>query len=315
MAPNKNNGLQLIESLETGEQRIYNSVFVEAKHVNILSNELAVKIVSKLAETKACAMDLARDLNQHEQKIYYYLRKLEEAGVVKKVGTERRFGMIAKLYSAVSPIVSTKLYEDERLMKVDGKGDVFAASLFYPFVNNGKMESKIVVGDTYSHGRFDTQSSEGNYAFDLALLLGGLVRDPKFPNYKLDTEMSETDLKNNLILIGNSKTNTIIDKLNTQLPLYFDEAKDFCVASKVLGKTYDDPRVGIVLKVNNPFDNTKKILLLGGKTRGTRAAILACTIHLKDLLDRADKDGNIMCLVKGFDKDGDKVIDEVKFVE
>ncbi len=315
MATNKNNGLQLIESLETGEQRVYNSVFVDHKNVNILSNDLAIKIVAKLAESKGCAMDLSRDLNQHEQKIYYYLRKLETAGVVKKVGTERRFGMTAKMYSAVSPIVATKLYDDGHLMKADGKANVFAASLFYPFVNNGKMESKIVIGDTYSHGRFDTQSSEGNYAFDLALLLGGLVRDPKFPNYKLDTEMTETDLKNNLILIGSAKTNTIIDKLNAQLPLYFDETKDFCVASKVLGKTYDDPRVGIVLKVNNPFDNTKKILLLGGKTRGTRAAILACTVHIKDLLDKTDKEGNIMCLVKGYDKDGDKVIDEVKFVE
>ena len=177
------------------------------------------------------------------------------------------------------------------------------------------MDAKIVIGDPYSHGRFDSQSSEGNFAFDLALLMGGLIKGIKFPNYKLDTEVKESDLKNNLILIGSSKTNTIIDKINQHLPLYFDESKDFCVASRIVGKTYDDPRVGIFLKINNPFDPTKKILVLGGKNRGTRSALLACTNHVEDILSKTDKDGNIICLLKGFDKDGDGVIDDIKIME
>jgi len=83
------NNLQVIENLENGQKKVYSSIFVDTETIDILSNDLALKIVSKLALSKACAMDLARDLEQHEQKIYYHLRRLEQAGIIKKVGTEK----------------------------------------------------------------------------------------------------------------------------------------------------------------------------------------------------------------------------------
>lgn len=311
------NNLQVIESLETGEQRIYNSVLVDPKNIDIISNNLAMQIVNKLAGTKSCAMDLSRELKQHEQKIYYHIRRLEEAGIIKRAGIERRFGMTAKMFTASSPIISAKLYDDgQTLNSKELSVDYHTAQFFYPFVHEGKLDAKIIVGDTSSHGRFDGEAREGNYGFDLAMLLGGLIRNLKFPSYKLDTEVTEDDLKGNLILIGNPKTNTIIDKINNSLPIFFDESKAFSFVSRSNGTFYDDPTVGLILKINNPLDNTKKILLIGGiKTRGSRAAFLACTKHIKELLEKTDKEGNLMCLVKGVDRDGDRVIDEVKFVD
>ncbi len=309
--------LQVVENLDTGVQKIYNSVFVDPKYIDIIRNDLAMQIIGKLAGSKSCAMDLSRELKQHEQKIYYHIRRLEQAGIIKRAGVERRFGMLAKMYTTVSPIVSAKLYEDGTIVNnKDLSVDYHKAQFFYPFVHEGKLDAKIIVGDTSTHGRFDAESREGNYIFDLAMLLGGLVKNIKVPSYKLDTEVTDQDLKGNLILVGNSKTNTIIDKLNKDLSVYFDESKAFSLVNKFTSKIYDDPMVGIVLKINNPFDNTKKILLIGGsKTRGARSAFLACTKHIKELLEKADKEGNFLCLVKGVDRDGDKVIDEVTFVE
>ncbi len=316
----KTNGvkmLQLVENMDSGENKVYNSIFVDPKYIDIISNDLAMRIISQLSKAKGCAMDLSRELKQHEQKIYYHIRRLEEAGIIKRVGIERRFGMTAKMYGTVSPVISAKLYEDGAILKTDGiSGDLQTLQLFYPFVHEGRLDAKIVIGDTSMHGRFDGEGKEGNYGFDLAMLLGGLVKNLKFPSYKLDTEITDQDLKNNLILIGNPKTNTLIDKLNAELPIYFDESKGFSLVSKIDGKVYDDPTIGVILKINNPFDNTKKILLIGGiKTRGSRAGFLACTKHIKELLEKTDKEGNLVCLVKGVDRDGDRVIDEVKFVE
>lgn len=317
MAGNKNNGLQLIESLETGEQKVYHSVFVEPKYIDILSNELAVKIVGRLAASKGCAMDLSRDLKQHEQKIYYHLRRLEEAGIIKKVGTERRFGMIAKLYSPVSPVVSAKLYEDGKIIS-NGKVDIDPklSGLLSPFIENGELNAKIVVGDTYSHGRFDAVATETAHIFDLAMLLGKFVKELKLPTYKLDTEITQEDLKNNLILIGNARTNMIIDKVNDKLPVFFDVEKGWHIQSRLTNLAYEDARIGVILKLENPFNPEKKILIIGGvRTRGTQAAVIAFTKYTKQLANLHKEDGSLVSVVKGIDKDGDKILDDIKFLE
>ena len=98
---------------ENGEEwNAYNSLLLEPKNLGIFTNELALKIVLGLSKKPGCAMDLARKLGVDEQRIYYHLRKLEKAGIVKLMGTEMRYGMTAKIYQAVSPVVSAKLYED-----------------------------------------------------------------------------------------------------------------------------------------------------------------------------------------------------------
>lgn len=101
----------LIEEDGNG-RKAYNSLIMEPKNLSIFANELALRIVSELSKKPGCAMDLARKIEVDEQKIYYHLRKLEKTGIVKLVGTEMRYGMTAKIYRAVSPVVSAKLYED-----------------------------------------------------------------------------------------------------------------------------------------------------------------------------------------------------------
>lgn len=305
----------LIESDGKG-QKAYNSLLLKPKMLSILANELALSIVTELSKKPGCAMDLARKLEVDEQKIYYHIRKLENAKIIKLLGTEMRYGMTAKIYKVNGPVVAAKLYEDGHKFENDAPVmNLEMAKFFSPFVKDGKLNATVIIGDGYSHGRFDAAAKEGSHVFDLALMLGSLINHHEFPHYVLDTEVRSEQLKDNLILIGNSKTNTIVDRLNSSMPLFFDEKRDFAIISPEKNKVYDDPRMGMIVKMDSPFRKGMKILVLGGRTRGTKAAIMACTQHVSKVLDRIGDDGKVAMVVKGFDGDGDKVIDNVEFLE
>lgn len=296
------------------EKKAYSSLLIEPKMLGVLNTDLSVKIIQELAKNPACALDLARSLEQHEQKVYYHLRKLEKAGLVKFVKSEKRFGMIAKIYEVVSPVLSVKLYDDAQPLKKEIPENLQAVKFLSPFIMNGSFNATVVLGDTYSHGKFDMYSTEGVHAFDLAFLFGHYCMKTAFPHYKFDTEVFPEDLKNNLILVGHPQTNTILQKINASLPLFFNENDDWAIENKA-GLKIRDPRAGIIIKMDNPFEEGKKMLILAGRTRGTQTAILACTKFLNRLMEKVADQENFQVIVQGYDSDGDKVIDEMKFVE
>ncbi len=307
-----------LENLEDGH-KIYESVLVDPKNIDILRNTLALDIINKLSTDKLCAMDLSRELKQHEQKIYYHIKRLEEAGIIKHVSSEKRYGMTAKLYSAKCPIVATKVFDGGQVFDKDNKIGINPklSNFLSPFVENGKFNSQVIIGDTYSHGRFDAGATESAHIFDLAMMFGRFVTNLDFPNYRLDTETTVNDLKDiNVILIGNARTNMIIDKINPQLPVVFDPEKGRHIRSTATNKEYDDARIGLILKIDSPLNPEKKILLIGGtRTRGTQSAIIAFTKHTNKLIELEDSNGNMIAIVQGLDKDGDKILDSVKFLE
>lgn len=307
----------LVENDANG-QRIYDSLILGPKHLGIFSNDLALKIISEISKQPMCAMDLSKKLKQHEQKIYYHLRKMRNAGIVKLNGTEPRYGMTAKMFEIVSPVIATKLNDNGyEVKKISNIRDPEIEEFLNPFIKDGTLNAKIIIGDPYSHGRFDESSTEGPFITDFAMLLGKFATNIEFPCYMLDTEIIESDMKNNLILLGNSKTNVLIDKINSFLPLYFDEKNDYRLISRVTKNDYTDPRTGIIIKMTNPFNKNKKILIIGGVgSRGTRAAVLACTLYFSKVFVNIENNNGILArVVKGYDRSGNKVIDTVEVLE
>ena len=149
----------------------------------------------------------------------------------------------------------------------------------------------------------------------LAFLLGKFVKNENSINYKFDTNIDNNDLKENLILFGEPKVNTIINKLNLKLPVYFDYEKGYEIVSRATKSVYDAPRVGIIIKCENPWNKHKKILVISGiGIRGVLASVIAVTQHMDNVLENS-KSGNIARIVEGLDKDGDGVIDSVRFLE
>ncbi len=296
----------------------YNSILVSPEKLSIFGSELCLKVVKELAKKPCCAMDLARKLEQHEQKIYYHLRNLEGAGIINQIRTEQRYGMTAKIYAVVSPVVATRLYNDGYPLEDDiPVRNPAVLKFLHPFVKDGKLNAKIIVGNPRPHGKYDEAARDGAYVSDLALFLGNFIKKLELPCYKIDTQVREGDLKDNLILIGNPKFNIIVDKLNSALPLYFDKEKEWSIVSKLTNKTYNDLAVGLVIKCDNPFNKKKKILLLAGKrSRGTRAAIIALTQHTEKIMGGNTIDNKeIAKVVMGLDRDSDYEIDDVKFLE
>jgi DNA-binding transcriptional ArsR family regulator len=301
----------------------YDSILVHPKKMNIFNSDLSLKIINELVKEPGCAMDLARRLGQHEQKIYYHIRKMEDAGVIRMSNIEKRYGMNAKIYSVVSPVISTKIYDDgheveKKIQENPHIGDPDVQEFLMPFVKDGKLNAKIIVGDPNEHGRFDLRSKEGSYVHDFSLMLGSIASSMEFPCFIMDTEVRESDLKNNnLILIGNMRTNTIVDGIKEHLPIEFRSEGHFSFYSKKSRTAHMDPRTGYVIKTKNPFNHGKMIMVIGGiRTRGTRAAVVALTQSLKKLIEKNDsKNGDFLRIVKGLDKGGRGIVDSFEVLE
>jgi DNA-binding transcriptional ArsR family regulator len=303
--------------IDDGETPVaYDSILVAPNKLSIFGSELSLKVVRELAKKPGCAMDLARKLEQHEQKIYYHLRNLENAGIIKQLRTEQRYGMTAKIYDVVSPVVATKLYNDGYEIKDEARPkDPKILKFLYPFVKDGKLNAKIIIGNPYPHGEHEKGAYDGPYVTDFALFLGNFIKELKLPCYKLDTQVRKDDLNDNLIIIGNPKTNVVANKLNSELPLYFDKEKEWSVVSKETGKIYTDDTIGVIVKCTSPFNKRKKILMLAGKrSRGTISAIIAFTQNTNRLIND-EKSNRSYWIARGTDKDGDDFIDHVHFIE
>jgi len=303
-----------VEETDAG-QKAYEVLHLEPKKLNVLNSELSLKILQELARRPSCAMDIARRLKQHEQKIYYHLRRLEEAGIIKLLRKEDRVGATAKIYGVMQPYLAVKLFEGEHLTDVKTKAREI--DFFKPFIEDGRLDATIIVGSPDPHGEYGAQASDGSAAIDLALYLGSLVNKVS-PNYKLDTEARKRDLAGNLILIGGPKANIVIDKVNKSMPVYFDTKHDFNIVSSLTKSTYAGDEIGIAVKMKNPFAKSgdKYILVISGKRfKGTRAAILSIVKKMRELQRGNRLDDGFARIVRGIDKDADGIIDDVEFLE
>jgi len=308
----------VVEEEEDG-QRAYETLLIDDPKVfSVLSNELALKIIRELKKEPSCPMDVARKLNQHEQKIYYYIRKLEGLGLIRLIRTEERVGAVAKIYSVVSPFISFRLFDDEGVADVNSRAP--KVKFLRPFVENGKLNSIIVVGSPDPHGKYKSPASDGYCSINLAMFLGQFVRDMKIPYYKLDTQVRSKDLKKNMILIGGPKANIITEKINTHLPIYFnysEELREWNIVSSISRSIYREKYVGCIVRIQNPFSQGREILLMAGKGfTGSRAAVLGFTKYLKEVAKgNSFKPSVIAKVVRGIDVDSDGIVDDVEFLE
>jgi len=102
------NGCHLVE-VNGREKTICPTILVSPEKLNIFGSELSIKILREMAYGPICAMDIARNLGEHEQKIYYHINKMKRAGIIELAREEKRSRMTAKLFSLVAPAVSARL--------------------------------------------------------------------------------------------------------------------------------------------------------------------------------------------------------------
>jgi DNA-binding transcriptional ArsR family regulator len=286
---------------------------IKSEDVGKCLNKHSINIMKSLKKSPAYPKQLAKTLKMPEQNVYYYVKKLERAGLIKVIKEERLSGMIAKYYSPVSDSFYFKISD----FKEGSKSEEIESSFLRPFIEKGELNSLIVVGSPDPHGPLKARSRDGYFGMDLALFLGTFLNSVQNSRVKIDTEIQKKDLEeNNLIVIGGPIVNKVSEMIGDKSPIYFDELKKGFYSSAT-GKVYSNDEIGIITKFKSPFNKEKEILFIAGvRNSGTKSAIIAFLKHFHEI----EKGNNFVSkiegkVIEGIDLDSDGLIDEVEFLE
>lgn len=292
--------------------------FINTKEIDFnisssVTGSIPKKIISSISENAKYPKQIAKELGIHEQNVYYYIKKLEKAGIIGVSKQENINGTIANYYSLISDSFFFKFGEFQESTKVVEK----ESDYLKPFIVNGKLDALIVVGSPDPHGPQKARSRDGYFGMDFALFLGTFLNYVPDSFVKLDTEVTEKDLnENNLIVIGGPIVNKVSMMVGSKLPIYFDEEKRG-VYSKITKKTYFTDEVGYVCRQESPFNSNKEILLLAGlRNSGTKAVILAFLKYFEKIKVGNIFDNYLMAkVVEGVDLNSDGFVDDCEFLE
>ena len=316
--------------LLTGEKRECKvkdiAVFEDRERLKAVLNKLSWKILEILGEKEMYPMEIAKKLKVHEQKIYYHIRKLAKAGVIKVVREEEKKGAIAKYYKVSFPAFGVELPYGYRTIKTVSIPSINEKmkQFFSPFVKeDGSFDGKVVVGSPDPHGPFKARARDGHYASYLTFFLGQFVKLPEDFAVKLDVDVkAEKEEDNNLILVGGPGTNLITKEVNKFLPIRFDmmpSEHGFLLGGLVSEKTgtvYTGDTVGVISRIVNPWDKEKRIIVLAGnKAVGTKACVIALAKFWKETLKNFSGQDKFATLIQGFDLDGDGKVDSIEALE
>ena len=285
---------------------------LKPKQVKAVSSELAEKILGIIASKPSYPKEISKKLNVHEQKVYYHIRNLEKAGIIKVVKKETKQGALASYYDLAEPAFLVRFKDYKKTQRITTLKE---SKFLEPFIKDGQLDALIVVGSPDPHGPEKARSRDGYYGIDLALFIGTFLNYVPSLNVKLDTETREQDLRdNNLIVIGGPIVNKITGDINNKLPIRFKEGNIF---STITNKEYTTDESALIVKTKSPFNPSKYILLIAGKRHsGTRAAIIAFLKHFKETKQGNIHNKNIMAkVVEGVDLDSDGIVDEIEILE
>lgn len=291
------NNLIVDDAMQVVKEKNGRMLSINAEEKQIFSG-IQMKIMKSLAEGEKYPKEIARELRINEQKIYYHVRRLERRGFVSLSRKEERSGALAKLYALSSPAFVARFGEFKESKRIPRSG-------FEPFVRNGLLDGKIIVGSPDPHGPEKARSRDVSFAVDLALFLGTFLTRADHSVIE-DKNVRAEDLRSNLIVVGGPITNKITRMVNEKLPVKFDSRKN--IQSK--RKIYRGDDCGFIAGIDNPFEKGKKVLVLAGKRySGTKAAVLAFTRIFETIEKRS------YTVVEGLDNDGDGEIDDIKILE
>jgi len=316
--------------LLSGEKKEYEVkdivVFEEPERLKSVLGRLSWRILSLLSENDMYPIEIAKKLRVHEQKVYYHIRKLAKAGVIKVVREEEKKGAIARYYRASYPAFGVELpfgYQKIRTIAAPTIDDKLKQFLSPLLKEDGSFDGKVVVGSPDPHGPFKTSARDGHYASYLTFFLGQLATLPEDFAIKLDVDLKvEKEERNNLILVGGPGTNLITQEINEFLPIRFNMMPSELgflfggLVSEKTGNVYTSDAIGVIAKIPNPWSDEKRIIVLAGnKAVGTKACVLAITKFWKETLRKFNEDEKFATVIQGFDLDGDGKVDSIEVLE
>ena len=317
---------KLLLSEERKEYKVQDiAVFDRPERLRGILSTMSWRILELLNEREMYPIEIAKKLKVHEQRVYYHIRKLVKAGIVKVVKEEMKKGAIAKYYKASFPALGVKLpFGHRRIKKISVPiMDEKMKHFFSPFLRNSSFYGKIVVGSPDPHGPFKARARDGHYASYLTFFLGQFMDLPEYFTIKLDVDVkAEKDEVNNMILVGGPGTNLITEEINEFLPIRFNmmpTEQGFLLGGLVserTGNIYNADTIGVIARIVNPWDKEKRIIALAGnKAVGTKACVIALTRFWKEVLKNFSDEEKFATVIQGFDMDGDGKVDSIEVIE
>jgi DNA-binding transcriptional ArsR family regulator len=302
-------------------QLVQARVFSDPRVAQSILQPMRWKILTELIKEEKCAKDLSKILQTSEQVICYHLRELEKADFVYIEKTNRIRGAIAKYYKADQKAIAvipaagalsktTALSPQQSLAETSSK-------LLQPFIAQGHFNGHIVLGNPDIHGLFRAGARCGDRAIDLALFLGSLLPLTRESVVRLDTEMSQQELQQNLIIVGAPRVNTVAMMVNDWLPITYDLSGHGMMVSRISNKNYSGDYEGAVQMIVNPMNQESRVIVIAGNTfLGTRASILAFIRHIDDIAAGNVMNKNVIArVVSGLDTNSDGLLEETQFLE
>lgn len=295
--------------------------FIEPHQARAVLSPLAWKIMLAISEKPSYPKEIGKKLKVHEQKVYYHVRNLEKAGLIRVAKRETMYGVMAKIYEIEKPALALSIKNMEESQKISSIKEEHQ-NFLHPFIENGNLNATIVVGSPDPHGPTKARAKDAPYGINLGFFLGSFLNYAPSASVKLDTETTKEDLRNNLIIIGGPGVNRLTAQLNDKLPIKFKEdekRKNFYtdIFSSLSKKTYSEDENGMIVKMKNPFVSDRQIMIIAGKrSQGTKAAILAIMHNFDEVCAGNMHNGKIMAkVVEGVDSDSDGIIDSVEIKE
>jgi DNA-binding transcriptional ArsR family regulator len=281
---------------------------------------LGHKILRLLAKGPNYPSSIARELKLYHQAVYYHMKRLEAAGLVKRVSQRTVRGGKAQLYALAS---------DGYAIEFDVKGEEYRppatlsrsgrlGRFLREFISeDGQLDGWIVVGSPEAHGPNRTQGRDGHYAIQLGFALGQFVRLPRTFPVKLDVDLKAEKLQaSNLLVVGGPRTNVISAELNPHMPVRFSEESFFGAIVDASGRRYMSEFDSVLTKITNPWDHSKVCVVAAGLSgAATKAAVIGLTNMAEQVLaGYSEEGGEFAVVLHGLDLDGDGKVDSVEIL-
>jgi DNA-binding transcriptional ArsR family regulator len=280
---------------------------ISPRIAQVLAHDIRWQIMELLSTDESIyAKRIAETLEISESKVHYHLTQLRDAGLLTPVGTRAIKQGRAKLFKPVASQFLITLHENDFITDKTSFDCIFSRN----FCDQGKFVSKIVVGSSQPHGKYDAISRDGYLAGELCWYLGNHLPLPKdffVPNYvitDLDFEKSNHKNKTNLVLIGGHITNTLTAHYNSVLRKKFKV--HFVENQIVSGNTaYSSPEHGMIALFRNPDQESRWVLILAGvRSLGTKATIFSIITNQCDLFH---EETEFITIIKGKCSDWGKI--------
>lgn len=265
---------------------------IDERGLKALEDTKRRKILNMVSDRDMMVSEIEEEMDIGRQTLYYNLEKLQEGGLITSEGSRPKYfsSDLAAYYFRPENVKP-----EENPVMLDDVPDILQG-----FVENRRINARIIVGAPYPHGEHDRRHKTAYKAGEITAILGNYGRRRQ-QLIHTDTELDEKIRERPLISVAGPLVNTLSDELNSRMPAKFTEGHDRIITEN---STYSGDETGFIAKAE--VEGKERIVVAGLFGLGTSAAIEA-------LSSRAQELGENGAVVKGYGTKHN--VEEVEIVE